>query len=170
MRRILIVLLISSPLMAQLDDFAGQLQLISELLPDATTVGIIWNPQNVPDGEQQFADASAKTGLRVIQTPLRNVREISGVMKALAPYNVSFIYLVEDRLVTGKNAIKFIVKAGKKRGIPVFSLADDITESGVLGQLVKGENGEWQLRVNGQTLADFGVTVPPGDDRFLVAP
>jgi len=167
MKRFLLITIISASVYAQVEDLPEQLMLIQELLPDATTVGIIWDPTTQPDAESQFGAVSTATGLRVVKTPLKDIRQLSAVMRAMGQYHVSFIYMVKGRMITSKNVIKFVTKRAKKSNMPVFTSDTDTLRHGTYGELYN-DDGEWRLRINGDLQQDYVLEIPEEDDRFVV--
>ncbi|MCB1050124.1 MAG: hypothetical protein H6510_01935 [Acidobacteria bacterium] len=142
--------------------------LIQELVPNCTTVGVIWDPKSNPALEAVFGEVSSATGLRVVKTPLENIRDLSGLIRQMTQYNISFIYLHEDRLVSSKNVIKFVVKSTLDKKIPVFCQSEDVMTAGGYGELVN-VGGSWKIRVNGNVKDQYDIAVPEGNDKFQVA-
>lgn len=166
-RGLLVLILVHSVALAQ-NELKDQIEAIQGLLPSATSCVILWNPKSNPEYESLFGVTSSETGLRIIQTPVESPRELSGVIKALTPYNPDFILLLSDRVVTGKNAVRFVCKAYHKKSVPVFGSGEDVLRGGAYGELAFA-GGKWKIKINGEIRGEFRITPPEGDDRYSVA-
>ncbi len=166
-RALLVTLLVHSAGWAQ-GQLQAKVEAIQGLMPAATSCVILWSPQSSPELQDEFGLASSETGLRIIQTPINSLREMSGVLKALSPYSPDFILMLSDRMVTGKNAVKFVVRAYHRQSIPVFVESDDAISGGAYGALVLS-GSQWKIKINGEVRADFPITPPEGDDRYTVS-
>ena len=155
--RKLIPLLFFSTFVHAQDDLAFQVKLIKELLPDATRVGLLFNPTQDVDG--LINRAVAETGIKVIKSPIASVRDVAKAVRNLSRYDVDFVIMVEERIVTSNNAIKYVVKQTVKKKIPVFTTSDNAMKAGACGHLVNA-TGKWQMKVNGKVVSRFDITVP----------
>jgi len=163
-RKILPFLLFSILAFSQAD-LAQQTKIIKELIPNATRVGLVYNPSTNIDSYIQ--EIVAETGVRVVKAPVTSIREVSQAVRSLDRYDVNFILLLEERTVTSNNSIKFVVKQTVKKKIPVFTTAGNALSAGAYGQLVQ-EGGYWRIKINGKVAGRFDITVPEGNDKFTI--
>ncbi|MCB1043389.1 MAG: hypothetical protein KDC35_10640 [Acidobacteria bacterium] len=166
-RTLMMLGLLQATLWAQ-NQLKQQIEVIQGLMPGATSCVVLWNPKSSPELEGQFGTASSETGLRIIQSAVTSPRELSGVLKALSPYNPDFILMVSDKVVTGRNAIKFVVKAYRRDGVPIFGEGDEAIEGGAYGAMVFA-GGKWKIRINGDVRSSYQIRLPEDDDRYLVS-
>ena len=167
MTRILVPLfLLSLGASAQIGDLSEHVSLIKQLVPNSTRFGVFYNPN---DGsiDGQVAKATQDTGIQAVKSPIKSIREVSSSVRSMAKYQVDFIVLIEDKVVTGKNAIKFVVKQTVKKKIPVFTVSEAAFSGGALGQFVNN-GGKWQVKINGKLLPKFDISVPDGSDQFII--
>jgi len=151
-----------------LEELNRQFDLVKELLPQATTAAVLWDPKANPNLDTLLGEVSSHTGLRIIKTPLENIRDLSGLLRQVLQYNVSFFYLYDDRLCGTKNVIKFVVKSTLDKQIPVFSSSQEALSGGSLGELSR-QDGSWLIRINGNTRDQLGIAVPVDDPRFKIS-
>lgn len=156
MRKLLPFLLVGTGLFAQ--DMADQLGVVKELMPSAGTVGVLYQASDA-DIDSDIGAASATLGLRIVKAPIESIRDVSKAIRQLAQYNVSYIYLPSDRLMSSKSAIKFVVKQTVKDGVPVFSSSEDAFSAGAMGRFIQ-EDGKWVLKINGKVQSLYGIEVP----------
>ena len=164
-RKLIPFFLIACGAFAQMDDLSSQILVIKQLSPEFTRFGILYNP-NQASIDAQIQNASINTGIVAIKSPVKSIREISGAVRSLGKFDVDFIFLYEDKIVTGNNSIKFVVKQTVKKKIPVFTTADNAFKGGAYGQLVQQE-GQWRLKINGKVQSLFEITVPDSN-QFII--
>jgi len=151
---------------AQTGDLADQFLLIRQLAPDATRIGLLYNPEQAGI-EAEILDATQQSGLLIIKAPIKSLRDTATAVRALSPYDVDLIYLYDDRLVTGVTSIKFVVRGTVKKGVPVLTPSENAFRGGAYGQFVK-TGGQWRLKVNGQVRDRFDLKIPEGSDKFII--
>ncbi|MDJ0838674.1 MAG: ABC transporter substrate binding protein [Acidobacteriota bacterium] len=148
-------------------DLSKQLSLCKDLLPEATRCGILFN-----SGDQRapglISMASQESGLTIVQAPVKSIREISSAMRQLVnQFDVDFIVILDDRVIAGPNAIKFVVKQTVKKKKPVFTSSDNALKSGAFGKFAR-KGGDWILQINGKVQNLFDITIPDGNVRYAV--
>jgi ABC-type uncharacterized transport system substrate-binding protein len=149
------------------EELNAQFDLVKALIPQATTAAVFWDPKANPDLDAILGEVSSHTGLRIIKTPLENIRDLSGLLRQVLQYNVSFFYLYDDRLCGTKNVIKFVVKSTLDKQIPVFSSSQDTLSGGGFGELSR-QDGSWLIKINGNARDQLGIAVPADDPRFKI--
>ena len=148
------------------NDLVPQFLLIKELLPQSSRVGILFNPR-VSGINDQILNAASAAGLQAVKAPIKSIREVSGAIRSLSQYKVDFIYLHEDKVISGATAIKFVVKQTVKKKVPVFSSAHTVFSGGAFGRLVKSGEG-WQLHINGKVKNLFPIAIPENTKKFVI--
>lgn len=167
-KRIFTFLLFSSlTAFSQSDELAYQLRLIQVLLPESTRFGFVYNTDN-PDIETSLNIAINQTGLRAFKQPINSVRELTkSVRNLINRYEVDFVYVVNEDLITSKNALKITVKQCERKGVPVFTLSGNILSVGGYAQLFN-DRGQWRMRIEGNVTDKYAISIPPNDERFLI--
>ncbi len=150
---------------AQSGNLPSQVNLIMELMPNATRFAIFYNPERA-DIDRDIESITQQTGLLVVKFPVTSLREISKKVRSLDQYGVNFIFLVEDNIVTGSAAIRFVVKPNVKDKIPVFTTDTNGFRSGALGLLYQ-DSGAWLMRINGGVVGRYDIEIPESQ-KFLV--
>lgn len=163
-----------------------QLELLQALLPNAKTIGMIYNSseQNSVVQVKQTEEKAKALGLTVEAVAITNPNELPLALDALLG-NVDVLYThVDNTLATAYGVI--IQKAGEKK-IPVLGAVEDYVKQGAIAtqgidnykvgyqtgimavRILKGEDvnsipfetlKETDLILNMKTLADLGITVP----------
>jgi len=143
---------------AQTYDLAGQLRVIKDLLPTSSRLGMLYNPSR-PNIDALISNASQETGLVVVKSPVKTARDMTPAIRGLARHEVDFIFMIEDKTVTGSQAIKFVVKQTMRKKVPVFTISPNAFKGGAFGWLV--ENGSsWRIKINGKVRDRFDITIP----------
>lgn len=158
-RSICLLLMLSTlPTLAQTYDLAGQLRVIKDLIPASSRLGMLYNPSR-PNIEALISNASQDTGLVVVKSPVKSARDMTAAIRSLSKYEVDFIFMIDDKTVTGTRTIKFVVKQTMRRKIPVFTVSPNAFEGGAYGWLV--ENGSsWRIKINGKVQDRFDISIP----------
>ncbi|MBO1321172.1 ABC transporter substrate binding protein [Acanthopleuribacter pedis] len=143
--------------------------LIKTLIPNSSRVAVIFNP-NGPAASSLTGEMEATSrdqSLMVIKVPITSIREIAPAMRNLASFEVDFMYLVEDKIITGTNSIKFVVKSTVKKGIPVFATTDNAFKGGALGR-IDGSGDAAVLTINGKVQSRFNLQIPEGNNKIKI--
>jgi hypothetical protein len=165
-QKLIPLLLFTTAVFGQTTELSRQIALIKELAPDFTRFGILYNP-SMSNVDNEIQQVTMETGVMAIKSPVKSIREISDAVRALAKYDVNFIFLYEDKIVTGPNSIKFVVKQTVRKQIPVFTTAEDGFKGGAFGRPVKdGDN--WILKINSKVLSLFTIKVPENNIHFVI--
>ncbi|WP_394545767.1 ABC transporter substrate-binding protein [Micrococcus luteus] len=108
-----------------------QLQLLKDVKPDATTVGIVYNSGEANSKVQvdQAKEAGKELGLEVKEATITNSSEVQQGVQSLS--GVDGIYVPTDNAVV--SALETVVGYGKEQRIPVISADIDSVERGALG-------------------------------------
>ena len=108
-----------------------QLQLLKDVKPDATTVGIVYNSGEANSKVQvdQAKEAGKELGLEVKEATITNSSEVQQGVQSLS--GVDGIYVPTDNAVV--SALETVVGYGKEQRVPVISADIDSVERGALG-------------------------------------
>ncbi len=154
--------------LAQTGDLAEQFLILKQLDPNATRIGLLYHPERSGSAfEQEILKATQDSGLLIIKSPVRSVRDVAKAVRALDPYEVDMVYMAEDRIVTGVSAIKFVVKYTVKKRIPVLTADEKAFQGGAYGLFFKS-GARWILKINGKVQGRFDLQIPENNDRFTI--
>lgn len=108
-----------------------QLQLLKDVNPDATTVGIVYNSGEANSAVQveQAKEAGQELGLEVKEATVTNSSEVQQGVQSLS--DVDGIYVPTDNAVV--SALETVVGFGEENDIPVISADIDSVDRGALG-------------------------------------
>jgi putative ABC transport system substrate-binding protein len=166
---------------------AKRLQMIHEMVPTASTIGALFNPN--ADAERQLSDleAAARTlgqNIRVLDASTKS--EINGAFKKLAELRADALIVSSDAFLNGQN--EQIAALASAFSIPAIAARREFAASGILlsygpsnaegvrqmgiyiGRILKGEKPadlpviqptRFELVINLQTARMLGLTVPP---------
>lgn len=106
-----------------------QLELIEEFVPDAKTIGVIYNPgeENSVVQVEWVKEEAQALGLEVKEAAAPTTADVQQAADSL---NVDAIYLPTDNTVI--SAIDSVLQVGETRGIPVFAAEGDSVENGAV--------------------------------------
>ena len=152
--------------LAQSSDLSHQISLIKDFLPKCYGFAILFNPDN-GDLQTIIQQASQENGLVAYLTPISSTRDISPSIRSLNKYAIDFIFLMEDRIVTGKSTTRYAVKMNSKKNIPVFSSAENAFEHDAFGRFVR-RNGLWHLVLNRAQFGEFSFKPPEANPRISI--
>jgi len=111
---------------------AKRLELLHELVPQATTVGVLVNPLN-PSAQQETLDlsqAAATLGLELVLAEARADDDIEPAFARLAETRVRGLYLVDDPLFA--NHYGRLAKLALKGSLPAISALRAFSDAGAL--------------------------------------
>lgn len=108
-----------------------QLQLIVDIIPGATEIGIPYSPGEANSLVQvQWAkDAAEKLGLTIVESPAVASAEVQQAVEALG--DVDAIYVPTDNVVV--SALESVIQVGESKQIPVFGAEGDSVARGAIG-------------------------------------
>lgn len=149
----------------QNSDLTGQFQVVKDLIPASTRLGVLYNP-GTPNIEALISNASASSGLLAVKAPVKSARDMTPAIRSLAKYKVDFIIMIDDKTVTGAQSIKFVVKQTMRGKVPVFTASPNASKGGAYGQLVLNGNA-WQVKINSKVKDRFNIAIPD-DGRFVL--
>ena len=108
-----------------------QLQLLKDVDPEATTVGIVWNSgeSNSKVQVDQAKEAGEELGLEIKEATITNSSEVQQGVESLK--GVDGIYVPTDNAVV--SALESVIAFGEANQVPVVSADTDSVERGALG-------------------------------------
>lgn len=107
-----------------------QLELITEIVPDTKTVGIIYSPGEANSLVQvEWAEEAAKElGLELVEAPAVTTADVLQAAESIG--DVDAIYVPTDNVVV--SALESVLQVGEERQIPVFGAEGDSVERGAV--------------------------------------
>lgn len=146
-----------------------QLREIRKLLPDAKTLGMLYDPSNgVSAREVKEAEAAAGgLGFSIVKGEMTDAAELAGKLDEVLGGGIDALWLIADRTVTpprNQDAFKYLAETTAKSGVPVVGYADKLTQNGALFSLgpdyadIGAQAGEMVKRVAaGAAPAEIGI-------------
>jgi ABC-type uncharacterized transport system substrate-binding protein len=165
-----------------------RLQLLKEMLPQASRVAFLWNPNNESNRAilEQLQDAAPKLGVTLISEPAGTAAEIDNVLLALASKHTDAVMTTNDPLHR-LNMAKVIAFQFKQRVPGMFQIRAQVADGGLMsygaslpalfrhgagyahrilqgtppGDLPVEQPTAFDLAINLKTANALGLTVPP---------
>lgn len=128
-----------------------QIDLIVETLPEAQTLGVLYNSSevNVKNHVQQAKTYAESIGLNVEEATISSTNDLAQVAEQLAG-NVDAVWVPNDNTIA--SAMPTLISATDSQGVPVFPVVDQMVAEGGLATV--GLN-QYQLGVDsGTVIAD----------------
>jgi putative ABC transport system substrate-binding protein len=168
---------------------AKGLSLLHELVPNATTIAFLENPNNPIDQliERDVREAARVIGLQIQTLKASNVREIDAAFESLQQTRTGALLVGNDVFLNGQ--IELIIALAKRYAVPTMhssrefalagglmsygaSLADTYRQVGLYaGRILKGmkpadlpviQSTKLGLIINLKTAKTLGLAIPPG--------
>lgn len=137
------------------------------LVPQAQTIGIMWNDQRVNTGDllPKIDRASAAIGVKVVVENIREMTDMSQKFRDLtANYHIQVLWIVQSDEVLGSPLGKdFLIKNSTVNGIALFAPNTDWVSAGACAALLS-DGGTVKLFVNQKTITALGIKVP---EKFI---
>ena len=164
------------------------LDLLKEAVPDATRIGVLWNPANPNHGPSlKSIEAAAQTlGVELQLTGVQKAEEIEGVFASLARQRAQALIVFQDGMFLARGpqiialaarsrlptmyATTELVRAGGLMGYGVnliemyrhgASFVDRILRGAKPGDLPVEQPTKFELVINLRTAKALGLTIPP---------
>jgi ABC-type uncharacterized transport system substrate-binding protein len=110
--------------------FEAAMALVRECLPDAQTIGTLYNPAEINSVafRQDLETAAAAVGLRCVSLPVSAPADVADAAAALAQHDVDVITQINDNL----NDASFagIAQSARRARVPLFSFTSEMALSG----------------------------------------
>lgn len=115
-----------------------QVELLQKLVPNLSTIGVIFNPGEVNSVRQieQLQEIARQRGIKVIKAAAVKASEVYGAGLRLADH-VNAIYLPNDNSIIA--ALDSIVRVTKEKKIPTLASEDQSVKRGVLVGLANNQ-------------------------------
>ena len=110
--------------------FDEQVRLIRQLLPQASSVGIIVNPgeENCNAGVAAFREAATKEGLTLVEVPATNSAEVNAAAEVLVGKKVDVILVSPSNTLF--SAFNSLISKADSAGIPVIGGDESAVQQG----------------------------------------
>jgi putative ABC transport system substrate-binding protein len=167
---------------------AKKIQLLHDLVPKASSIGLLVNPANPQTAadDKEALEAGRARGLQVHVVSATNVREIDTAFETLTARKIGALILQGDPFLTRE--IKHIMALANRQAMPTVyylrnhveagalmsyapSIVDQYREAGTyVGRILKGEKpadlavqlaAKLELVINRKTADALGLTIPP---------
>jgi ABC-type uncharacterized transport system permease subunit/ABC-type uncharacterized transport system substrate-binding protein len=115
-----------------LDYIASSVEMMKMLLPQAKTIGVIYNqaePQSI-NALKVLQKKAKELGLKVLAKPVNNSSEAQLVTKSLLSSNIDAFFAMPDNVVFA--AFEVIFKACSEANIPVFTSEEGLVKRGAV--------------------------------------
>jgi putative ABC transport system substrate-binding protein len=165
---------------------AKRIEILREIAPRVSTVGVLWNPDHPdPDFKESLA-AGAMLGMRIVSLPTRKPDDFDGAFQTATREHVEALIVVSSRLMS-RERLRILDFAGKRRlpmvtgwgewaeGGALFTYGPNISEvvrrsAGHVDRVLKGARPanlpferptRFELAVNLKVAETLGLVVPP---------
>lgn len=167
---------------------AKRVQLLRELLPRATVIGFLMNPDNLNGATEQadVQEGAARLGLRVVVEGARHAAEIESAFAKLGRAKVDAVIAATDPVMLDRR--EQLAALAERNGLPAISFTRQLAQAGLLmtygpdigwmyrqaggyvGRILKGakaaempvmQSVRYELVLNRRTARRLGLTVPP---------
>ncbi|MCE5270026.1 hypothetical protein LLH00_01940 [bacterium] len=105
----------------------NQLGMIREALPAVRHVGMLYSPEEFPDGNPE--STASGLGLRVIKAPVSSDRQVPEALRSIID-QVDILWLPPDNRVYNRDALRFILEECHRRSMPVVAFTRRLAEAG----------------------------------------
>ncbi|MEO0770392.1 MAG: ABC transporter substrate-binding protein [Cyanobacteria bacterium J06649_4] len=148
---------------SDLSPIAEQLALIKEILPEATTLGVIYNAgeDNSVSLVELINENAGAEGLTIEEVTVSATSEVAGAARSLVG-TVDAIYIPTDNTVV--SALESVIQVGQDNQVPVFAGDTDSVERGAIAAIsfdyydVGRQTGEMVVKVlRGNKPGDLAV-------------
>ena len=165
-----------------------ELELLKEVIPQATRIGVLWNPttpSHLP-ALQAVEDASKKLGVNLVVVPARTIEEFDGALAKMGQERLEG-FLVIASPITNLGRVPLAELAIKHRLAGIFSFKVNVLAGGLISygadihdlfrrsatyidRILKGANpadlpveqaSKYELVINLKTAKALGLTIPP---------
>lgn len=149
------------------------LELIMEFLPEATKVGVPYNPgePNAVAIVRLLKIEAMKMGIEIVEAPSPKSSDVMIASQKLIG-NVDAIYCPTDNTIL--TALESVVKAGIDGKIPVFAAETNAVERGAVASLgfnygdIGRQTGDVVVRIlKGEKVGDIPVRVAKGSELYV---
>ncbi len=172
-----------------LSDLAGkELEMLTEVVPPATRIGVLWNPETPshPPALKAVEAAGEKLGVQLLIVPARTVEEFDGAFSTMTREHVGGVLVVASllsyshRLLLADLTLKhrlpgmFGLKENAEAGGLMSYGADTIDlhrrAASYIDKILKGvkpadlpveQASKYELVINLKTAKALGITIPP---------
>ena len=136
---------------------------IKRFLPDANTIGVIYNPENNQtkvDEAEMWAD---KSGFNLISEKISSPREIPSALERLSK-RVDVLLGIPDKMVYTQQTAKQILLFSFRNRIPFIGFSSSWVKAGALYAL------DWNYRDIGRECGDSAVKILQGKNPHALSP
>jgi putative ABC transport system substrate-binding protein len=165
---------------------AKRLEILREIMPSLSAVGVLWNPDHRDPDFKETRAAGAKLGLRVVSLEARRPAEVETALQTGVKERIEALIVVSSRLMT-RERTRILDFAGRHR-LPMATGWGDWAERGALltygpnideivrrsaqhvdrvlrgarpAELPMEQPTRFELVVNLKVAQSFGLTAPP---------
>lgn len=138
---------------------AKRLQLLKEIVPQASRIAVLWNPAHVDLEFKELEPAARTLGIRLLSVEARSPEELDGAFRALASGGADALMVVPSRMIN-QNA-KRIASFAVERRLPAVSLWSAFAEAG--GLMTYGPNVGIMIRRMASHVDKILKGARPGD-------
>jgi len=147
---------------SDMNPVAEQIELVTEIVPEAATIGIVYDSGEVNSGVQVdiAKEAAGALGIEIVESTVTNSSEVQQATEALG--DVDAIYVPTDNTVV--SAIPALIQVAESKGIPVIGAESGTVEGGAIATLgidyerLGYQTGEMALRMlEGEDISAMAV-------------
>lgn len=159
--------------LSDMSPLADHLDLIREFMPDATRIGVPYNPgeANAVTLVTTLSEMAPEWGFNVVEAAAPRSADVLGAAQSLVG-EADLIYVPTDNTIV--SALEAVLSVGQDANLPVFSGDTDSVERGAVATVgfdyyqIGRQTGDIVLRIlNGEDPGSIPVTIASGSDLFV---
>jgi putative ABC transport system substrate-binding protein len=168
---------------------AKELEILHEAIPQATRIGVLWNPTTPSHRPalQSVQAAAERLGVRLNPVPTRAVEDFDGAFAALISENASTLLVLASPMSYSDRGMRLAQLAVKHRLPAMFGFKENVQAGGLMSysadildlyrrsavyidKILKGEKAadlpveqasKYELVINLKTAKTLGIEIPP---------
>ena len=133
------------------------------MLPNATRVGVLYDPQLNQKWVDDAKRVAARMGLEIIAVPVNSAQEIPSALKVLGRTADSILAITDKTIYSGKTAKAVLLFSFRNR-IPFVGLSSAWTRAGALYSL------DWDYQELGRQAAVIALRILDGQQANKIKP
>jgi putative ABC transport system substrate-binding protein len=112
-----------------------QLQQIKILLPNARTIGLLYDEHKTGAFVAEARAKAKKMGMTLVATSVARQEDIAGALQSLLP-QIDLLWIIQDPTILVEESIDLLIQSSLRKKVPVFTFSTTLVQRGALGALL----------------------------------